>query len=144
MSTEIIRQAVLDWHRFLHQFFRAEIPAEAFEAFAKALAPEFKYIAVWGDMGGRETFLESVPEAYGILPTLDVYAEDIEVLELAPDVFLASFVQVETFPDLPHKRQASAILRLEQGEVKWVRFHLTLIDPKRQPNLDQDEANSIE
>ena len=138
MSIETVRQEILDWHRFLHQFFRAEIPAGSFSRMAPVLTPEFKYIAVWGEVGGREAFLSTVPGAYGAYPELEVFVEDIEVREVAPDLYLASFIQVETFPDLPHKRTVSAILRVEEGIAKWMLFPLTLINPQNQPDLGQE------
>jgi len=100
---------------------------------APVLTPEFQYVAVWGEAGGREAFLSAVPGAYGAFPELEVYVEDLQVRKLAPDLFLASFIQVETFPDLPHKRKMSAILRVEDGLAKWILFHLTFIDPQSHP-----------
>jgi hypothetical protein len=133
MSMEIVKQEVLDWHQFLHQFFRAEIPAEAFSRMAPVLTEEFQYVAVWGEVGGREAFLSQVPGAYGAFPELDVYVEDLQVRELGPDLYLASFIQVETFPNVPHRRKTSAILRVEDGLAKWILFHLTFIDPQNRP-----------
>lgn len=138
MSAEIVKQEILDWHDFLQQFFRAEIPAEAFSRMEPVLTREFQYIAVWGEVGGRDMFLSSVPEAYGAFPELEVYTEDICLHKLAPDLYLASFIQVETFPKMPHKRRTSAILKLEDGIAKWVLFHLTFIDPQNRPNLDAE------
>ena len=133
MSKEIAAQEVLDWHQFLHHFFRAEIPAEAFSRMVPVLTPEFQYVAVWGEVGGREAFLSQVPQAYGAFPDLEVYVEDLEVRELGSDLYLASFIQVETFPNVPHKRRTSAILRVEDGLAKWILFHLTFIDPSSHP-----------
>ena len=42
MTIELVKQEVLDWHQFLHQFFRAEIPAEAFSRMAPVLTEEFQ------------------------------------------------------------------------------------------------------
>jgi hypothetical protein len=139
MSIEKVRQEIIDWHQFLHKFFRGENEVDDFTRMVKVLTPEFQYISVWGEAGGRKLFLTEVPKAYGAFPDLDVYVEDIHVQELAPDLYLASFIQVETFPDLPHKRYTTGVLRMEEGIAKWVRFHLTLIDQTRRPNLDAGE-----
>ncbi len=133
MSKKLVRQEVLDWHQFLHLFFRAKIPAEAFSRMAPVLTEEFQYVAVWGDVGGREAFLTQVPSAYGAFPELEVYVEDLQVHELGPDLYLASFIQVETFPNVPHRRRTSAVLRVEDGLAKWILFHLTFIDPNNHP-----------
>lgn len=99
----------------------------------QVLTEEFQYIAVWGEVGGREAFLTQVPPAYGAFPDLEVYVEDVQVRELGQDLYLASFIQVETFPNVPPKRRTSAILRVEDGMAKWILFHLTFIDRSNHP-----------
>lgn len=46
MSIEVVKQEILDWHQFLHHFFRGEIPAEDFSRMAPVLTEEFQYVAV--------------------------------------------------------------------------------------------------
>ena len=79
-----------------------------------------------------------MPSGYGQFPDLEVSVEDIQVRHLGGDLYLASFIQVETFPDLPHRRRVSAVLRVEEGAARWILFHLTLIDPRNQLDLDED------
>ena len=97
------------------------------------LTEEFQYVAVWGDVGGRKAFLTQVPPADGAFPELEVYVEDVQVRELGQGLYLASFIQVETFPHVPHRRRTSAVLRVEDGMAKWILFHLTFIDPSQHP-----------
>lgn len=110
----------------------------------RVLTPEFKYVTVWGQAnGGREEFLATVPNSHGALPDIEVFVEDIEVREIAQDLFLASFIQVETFADIPPRRYTSAILRMEDGIAKWVLFHLTLIDQSRIPKLPKEIEDNL-
>lgn len=140
MSIDKVKQEIIDWHQFLDLFFRGENELSDFSRMERVLTSEFRYVTVWGDVANRQEFLEGVPNGYGALPNSQAYVEDIKVQEIAPDLFLASFVQVETIPDLPPKRTTSAILRMEDGIVKWVLFHLTLIDSSRRPSV-VDETN---
>jgi hypothetical protein len=138
LSVEKVKQEIVDWHQFLHQYFRGEIEATEFSRMERVLTPEFDYVTVWGEVANREEFLGGVPAGYGALPDIEVYVEDVEVREVAPAVYLASFVQVETFPDVPHKRKTSAVLRMEDGIARWILFHLTFIDPTRRPKVGDE------
>jgi hypothetical protein len=100
ISTEIVKQEIIDWHQFLHKFFRGEIEAGAFNRMEKVLTPEFKYVSVWGQAGGREAFLESVPNGYGALPDIEVFVENIEVSEIAPEM------DESRIPKLPGDQEA--------------------------------------
>ena len=77
--------------------------------------------------------MAGVPAGYRKLPNIDVFVENIVVRQVAPDLYWATFEQVETFPDIPHRRHTTGLLRLDDGQVKWLLFHLTLIDPSRVP-----------
>ena len=138
MSVEKVQHEIIAWHQFLHGFFRGEIPAAAFNRMNEVLTPEFKYVTVWGEVVSQKAFMEQVPQAYGIFPDLDVYVENIEVQEIGPDLYLTTFEQVETFPDLPARRTTSAILRMDDGIAKWVLFHLTFIDPTKRPQVNDE------
>ena len=133
MSEALVRQEIIDWHRFLHAYLKAEIDVSEGERMWRVLTPEFRYVTVWGEAHGADAFLAAVPGMHGSVRDIDVDVEDIEALEIGPDLFMATFVQVETFEELPPRRCTSAILRVEGGIAKLVHFHLTLIDPARRP-----------
>jgi len=57
LSVEKVKQEIIDWHQFLHHFFRGEIEATEFSRMERVLTPEFNYVTVWGDVANREEFL---------------------------------------------------------------------------------------
>lgn len=134
-SALVVREEIREFHEQLAVWL-AEGPEPAMQRLASAVARELSFVGLDGQALGCDELVAALAGAGGARPGLRIAVEDVVVGELAPGLWLATFVERHS----PGRdRRTSAVLRNESGAplgVAWMHVHETPLGPSGERLLD--------
>ncbi len=115
-------------HKFFVVWFTGAVPCtqEAFQPVSKALADGFCIVSPRGTKDEREAVLEGLFRAWGTLPALKIWIEQVEHRNAFGDVHLVTYQEWQSNGEnSPTARLSTALLQQTQGEFRWLHVHET-------------------
>lgn len=123
-----VREEIEDFHRHLVGWFTGESSPEVWDqAFAQRLGEGFRWNMPSGAVTSREDMLAGLRKAHGSNTDFRIRVEQVEVLQRAPGLLVATYVEWQRGARQAIRRdngRRSTVVFRDQGDrLSWVHLH---------------------
>jgi len=123
---------VIDLHVFFARWLGGSADPSEFARLESALADEFVIIGPHGSVVARPALIDQLRAAHGVRPGLEIRIDRPEVVVRSGDVIVGTYEEWQrTAVDEWRGRQSTAVMRDDQGILRWALVHETWMPDDR-------------